>query len=105
MQNEYVLIAVMALMTMLLRFLPFILLKFTKETPKIIIHLGNVLPQAAIAMLVVYCLRNTSFVDKSSLVPTLFGSLTAALMQMKFKNVIYSIISATAVYMILIHLF
>ena len=51
------LVIVMATVTMLLRFLPFIL--FRKQTPPYISYLGQVLPAAIIGMLVVYCLKDT----------------------------------------------
>ena len=46
--NAAVLIAIMAIVTMLLRFLPFII--FTKNTPEYISYLGKVLPAALIGM-------------------------------------------------------
>ena len=51
-----VLVAVMALVTMLLRFLPFFV--FRKNVPPYIRYLGDVLPAAIIGMLVVYCLKD-----------------------------------------------
>ena len=48
--NAAVLIAVMAIVTMILRFLPFIV--FNKNTPAYISYLGKVLPAALIGMLV-----------------------------------------------------
>ena len=59
--NAVVLIAIMAIVTMLLRFLPFII--FTKNTPEYISYLGKVLPAALIGMLVIYCLKDVSVVD------------------------------------------
>ena len=53
-----VLIAVMAAVTMLLRFLPFLV--FRKEPPAYITYLGKVLPPAIIGMLVIYCLKDVS---------------------------------------------
>ena len=53
-----VLVAVMAAVTILLRFLPFWV--FKGKTPAYITYLGKVLPPAIIGMLVIYCLRNTS---------------------------------------------
>ena len=52
-----VLIAVMALVTVLTRALPFIF--FRERTPEYVSYLGKVLPSAIIGMLVVYCLRET----------------------------------------------
>ncbi len=50
------LIAVIAGVTALLRFLPFVL--FSRRTPKLVLYLGRVLPYAVIAMLVVYCVKD-----------------------------------------------
>nr|AHF26133.1 branched-chain amino acid transport [uncultured bacterium Contigcl_1771] len=54
------LVAVMAMFTMLLRFLPFLV--FRKSTPPYVAYLGEVLPAAIIGMLVIYCLKNTVLV-------------------------------------------
>ena len=50
-------IAVMAAVTFLTRFLPFLLFDRGEAPPKIVLYLGRVLPPAIIAMLVVYCLK------------------------------------------------
>ena len=50
------LIAVMSIVTLLLRALPFAV--FRKQTPPYISYLGQVLPPAIIGMLVVYCLKD-----------------------------------------------
>ena len=42
------------------RALSFVLFPAGKETPKIILFLGNTLPCALMALLVVYCLKNVS---------------------------------------------
>ena len=52
------LIAVMALVTMVLRFLPFWLFPAGKKTPAFILYLGRVLPCAVMGMLAVYCYKN-----------------------------------------------
>ena len=59
-----ILVAIMAIVTILLRFLPFWV--FKKNTPKYISYLGEVLPAAIIGMLVVYCLRNTDIIVAKS---------------------------------------
>lgn len=56
-------VAVSALVTALLRFLPFWIFSGKRKTPEIILYLGRVLPYAIMAMLVVYCLKNISFTD------------------------------------------
>ena len=61
--REAVLVAVMAVGTILLRFLPFII--FRKETPPYITYLGKVLPPAIIGMLVIYCLKDVKLTVRS----------------------------------------
>lgn len=52
------LVAVVALVTAVIRFAPFILFPPGKATPAYIRYLSSVLPCAAIGMLVVYCLKD-----------------------------------------------
>ena len=52
--HDVLLIAVMVLVTMLTRFLPFLIFGEGKKTPPIITQLGQVLPFAIMGMLVVY---------------------------------------------------
>ena len=56
------LVAAMSVMTILTRFLPFIV--FRKNTPRYITYLGKVLPPAIIGMLVIYCLKDVSILSK-----------------------------------------
>ena len=54
-------VIVMALVTYLTRALPFLLFGRGGRPPKPVLYLGRVLPPAIIAMLIVYCLRDTTF--------------------------------------------
>ena len=58
----FLVILVIALVTALLRFLPFLVFNGKRSIPKVIQYLGSVLPYAVMAMLVVYCLKEVSFV-------------------------------------------
>lgn len=53
--HSFYLIAVIAGVTTLLRFLPFLI--FRRHTPAVILYLGKVLPYAMMGMLAVYCLK------------------------------------------------
>ena len=55
--QQIITVAMCVLATVLTRFLPFAVFSARKPTPKYIQHLGNLLPGAIFAMLVVYCLR------------------------------------------------
>ena len=94
------LVAVMAAMTILLRFLPFLI--FRSGTPKYIAYLGRVLPSAIIGMLVVYCLKDVSFTSAPFALPELIASVCVVTVQARSRNSLLSILSGTAVYMILL---
>ena len=100
--QSLILIAVMAVVTALIRFLPFIL--FSKNTPKPVLYLGNVLPYAIIAMLVVYCLKDVDVFKGSHGIPELISVVLVAVLHKWKKNTLLSILSGTICYMLLIQL-
>ena len=91
-----ILIAVMALMTMLTRFLPFLVMK--EKTPAFVTYLGKVLPPAVMGMLVVYCLRTTDILRAPHGLPE--AAAVIGLQAWK-RNTLISILAGTAVYMLL----
>ena len=100
--NAAILIAVMAIVTMLLRFLPFMI--FRKETPEYISYLGQVLPAALIGMLVIYCLKDTSFMEAPHGLPELISAGIVVVLQAWKRNSLLSILSGTVIYMLLVQL-
>ena len=97
-----ILIAIMAVVTMLLRFLPFLV--FGKETPSYIAYLGKVLPAAIIGMLVVYCLKDTSLIEAPHGLPELIAGLSVVGLQAWKRNSLLSILAGTVIYMLLVQL-
>lgn len=100
--RSVLIIAVAALVTILLRFLPFLVLGAGRQTPQIILYLGKVLPYAIMGMLVVYCLRETSFVTVPFGVPEIAASLTVVGLHAWKRNTLLSILAGTILYMVLI---
>ena len=100
--NAAILIAVMAIVTMLLRFLPFMI--FRKDTPEYISYLGQVLPAALIGMLVIYCLKDTSFMEAPHGLPELISAGIVVALQAWKRNPLLSILSGTVIYMLLVQL-
>lgn len=96
------LVGAMALVTIILRFLPFV--AFRREIPPYVSYLGEVLPPAIIGMLVVYCLKDVQITSSPFGLPELASALVVILAQWKSRNSLVSILSGTAVYMILIRL-
>ena len=97
-----VLVAVMAGVTVLLRFLPFLL--FRKKTPPYIVYLGKVLPAAIIGMLVIYCLKDVSLRAAPHGLPEGIAAVCVAGLQAWKRNSLLSILGGTVLYMVLIQL-
>jgi branched-subunit amino acid transport protein AzlD len=98
--RETVLILVMAGVTALLRFLPFLV--FRKSTPPYIAYLGHVLPPALIGMLVVYCMKDLNFSAAPYGLPELIAALCVVGLQLWKRSSIFSILGGTAIYMLLV---
>lgn len=92
--------AVVAGVTALLRFLPFAV--FQNRVPAPILYLGRVLPFAIMAMLLVYCLRDTSFLSAPYGIPEVLAvSAVVALHKWKHHTLL-SILGGTSLYMVLV---
>ena len=96
------LVAVMALVTMLTRFLPFLV--FRKVTPPYITYLGKVLPPAIIGMLVIYCLKDISLIQAPHGLPELIAAGCVVGLQAWKRNSLVSILAGTLIYMALVQL-
>lgn len=92
-------VAVMAIGTALLRFLPFIIFNGKHKTPAIIEKLGRTLPYAVMGMLVVYCLKGVTFTSVSGFLPELIACAVVALLYIWKKNTLLSILAGTLCYM------
>jgi branched-subunit amino acid transport protein AzlD len=100
--EQIVTIAMCVLATLITRFLPFIVFRPNRPTPKYIQYLGKVLPSAIFSMLIVYCLKSVSFIEGSHGLPELIAiALTAGLHLWK-RKMILSIATGTICYMLLI---
>ena len=95
-------IAVAGIVTLLLRCGPFLVWNGERKTPEYVMWLGNVLPYAIMAMLVVYCLKGVSFTNMTELIPAAAGVIITAGLQAWKHNSVYSILAGTVVYMVLI---
>ena len=98
--NTPMLIAVMSIVTIVIRFLPFLV--FRNEPPKYISYLGKVLPPAIIGMLVIYCLKDITPSVSPYGIPELIAVACVVGMQALKRNALLSILSGTVVYMVLI---
>ena len=88
--------------TFLTRALPFLLFGRGGEPPRAVLYLGKFLPPAVIAMLIVYCYRETSFSQFSGWLPGLIAGLAVVLLHVWKKNNMLSIVGGTIFYMVLV---
>ena len=102
--HDVLLIAVAVLVTMATRFLPFLIFGEKRRTPPIIEYLGTVLPCAIMGMLVVYCLKDVSFLTNPFGLPELIACIVVAALHIWKRNSLLSIGGGTVCYMLLVQL-
>lgn len=106
MKTSYVAAAIVlsALITFALRVFPFFAFSGARTMPRWVERLGQTLPGAIMAVLLVYCLRDVGADWLKIGLPKLLGvAATAASYKLK-SNMMLSIVVGTLVYMVLIRL-
>lgn len=102
--QQIITIALCSLGTMLTRFLPFIIFRSDKPTPKYIQYIGNALPPAIFGMLVIYCLKDVSVFGGSHGIPEAIAIIAVVALHLWKKNMLLSIAGGTVCYMLLVQL-
>lgn len=102
--HDILLVAVAVLVTMATRFLPFLIFGEKRKTPPVIEYLGTVLPCAIMGMLVVYCLKDVSFLSTPFGLPELISCAVVAALHVWKRNSLLSIGGGTVCYMLLVQL-
>ncbi len=95
-------IFVAALCTFATRVAPFLLFNGKKPIPPMIRYLGEMLPPAVIALLVVYCVKNVNWLAAPHGAPELLCIAVVALLHIWKRNNLLSIGAGTVLYMFLI---
>ena len=106
--HQFLMMAIMAAVIILLRAMPFILLCRIRNAPPLLLYLGKVMTAAAIAMLAVY-----SYISLAGFTDTRWPLLKlqlpplaiTVLLQYFVKNPLLSICGGTIAYMLLLHFF
>ena len=104
MMRRFLLIAVVALVTMAIRFLPFLIFNGKRETPRLITYLSQVLPCAVMGMLVVYSLKGMTFASPGGWLPMLIAGALTVLSYIWKRSTLLSIAGGTICYMLLVQL-
>ncbi len=96
--HELLLIGVVAVVTLGIRVLPFLVFK-NKRSP-IIEYLGDVLPYAIMAMLVVYCLKGVNLLSGNHGICEIIGVGSVIVLHLLKRNTLFSIFGGTLIYML-----
>ena len=102
--QQVITIAMCVLGTMLTRFLPFLLFSPQKPTPVYVRYLGKALPAAIFGMLVVYCLKNVSFLTGTHGLAELASIAVVVALHLWKRQMLVSIAGGTLCYMLLVQL-
>ena len=97
-------VAVCALVTLLLRALPFLCFGGRRGAPKAVLALGRVLPPAIMAALVVYCLKGEPTGTAADGIRQLAAVAAVVGLHLRFRNTLLSVGAGTALYMALLRL-
>ncbi len=97
-------IAVMSVVTLMTRAIPFIVFRENRKTPKLIKYLGDVLPYAIIGMLVVYCLKGMDILGPTHGLAEIIAVIYVVIAHKLWHNLVVSIGGGTVLYMLLVQL-
>ena len=97
-------VAIVAAVTALTRFLPFWLFPAGRRAPAFVVWLGERLPRAVMAMLLIYCLKDISLAEAPYGLPALLGVAVTVGLHLWRRQMMLSIAGGTAVYMALMRL-
>ena len=104
MSNTYIFLALITsgVVTFAIRLFPFLVPRNQTKLSSRMQFISAVLPQAIITILVVYCLKDISFINAPFGIPELIAVAIVVLMQCWKENRLRSMFVATVVYMVLL---
>ena len=104
MRPWYILLAIVmsALITFGLRALPFVLFRGGRSMPEWMQRLGQILPSAIMAVLIVYCLKGAKSNPIGIGIPGIIAVAVVVASYKRKHNTLISIIVGTAAYMIML---
>ncbi|MGI6008453.1 MAG: branched-chain amino acid transporter permease [Ruminococcus sp.] len=98
----FLIVLVIAAVTVLTRVMPFVIFPGNKKTPEFVMYLGKVLPFSIMGMLVVYCFKSVSITAWPHGIPELIAGIFVVLVHKWKHNLLLSIGGGTVLYMFLV---
>lgn len=93
---------IIAAATLIIRFLPFIIIRNSIAERRYIKFLGNMMPYSMIALLVIYCLKDVNLIKYPYGIPELISIAIIIVLHILKRNVLISIGVGTVIYMFLV---
>ena len=100
--QQIITVAVAVAATLLTRFLPFLVFPAGRPVPAYFRYLGRVLPGAVFGMLVVYCLKDVSWLSGAHGLPELISIAVVVALHLWKRQMLLSIAAGTICYMLLV---
>lgn len=88
MLHSVAIIAVAAIVTLIIRAVPFVAFDGKREVPETVTYLGKVLPPAIMVILVIYCVKGINLFTGSHGIPELLSIAVVALLHIWKKNTV-----------------
>ena len=95
-------IAVAAIVTFIIRAIPFVAFGGKREVPVTVTYLGKVLPPAIMVILVIYCIKGIHLLSGSHGIPELLSIAVVTALHVWKRNTLLSIAVGAILYMILV---
>ena len=102
--QQLIIIGMVVLGTMITRFLPFLIFPSGRPVPKYVQYLGNVIPSAAFGLLVIYSLKDVSFLTGNHGLPEMISVFAVVGLHVWERRMILSVAGGTVCYMLLVQL-
>ena len=102
--HAMLIILVIGLATLLTRILPVLIFGRGEKVPGYIVYLGKVVPYTAMGLLIVYCLRDVSFLEGSHGLPEIIALAVVSISYIWKRNAILSVVIGTVLYMFLLQM-
>lgn len=102
--QEILIVALLAIATMITRFLPFLIFPPEKKVPEYVEYLGKTLPYATMGLLVVYCLKGIQLTAAPFALPELLAVAVIVMIHWWKGNSLLSIGAGTVFYMFLVQI-
>ena len=103
-KHSLIIIIVMGLVTLATRILPVLIFGRNEKIPKYIMYLGKVVPYTAMGLLIVYCFKDVSVVQKPHALPELIAMSVVIISYLWKRNAIFSVVIGTVLYMLLVQM-